>query len=81
MSGRLSGVEVRLTLTPEAAAGLKRFADKVSHEDAKRVLYPHVSADLRTEQAYQIINAFAEITARLTDAGVSDWPWIETGQL
>jgi hypothetical protein len=75
----VSVIRVTLELSPEAAAGLKRFADKVTHEDAKQVLYPHVRADVRTEQAYSILEAFAEITARLADARVRDWPWIDTG--
>lgn len=74
-------VEVTLSLSPEAAAGLKRFADKVTHSDALAVLYPHVKRDIRDEQAYQIMDAFAEVTKRLADAAVRDWPWIETGQV
>lgn len=74
-------VELRLTLTPEQAAGLKRFADKVTHSDAMAVLYPHVQREIRDEQAYQIIDAFNEITKRLADAAVRDWPWIESGQV
>jgi hypothetical protein len=75
----MSTVTITLNLDPHAAAGLKRFADKVSHSDAMAVLYPHVARYLREEQAYQIVQAFEVITRALADARVSDWPWIESG--
>jgi len=75
----MSTVTVSLTLSPERAAGLKRFAEKVSHDQALSVLYPHVGAELRSEQADQIIGAFAQLETALADAGVRSWPWIETG--
>jgi hypothetical protein len=68
-------------LTPQQAAGLKRFADKVTHSDAMAVLYPHVGRDLRSEQAYAIVGAFSAIEVALGEAGVNSWPWIETGQV
>jgi hypothetical protein len=74
-------VRIILDLTPEQAAGLKRFADKVSYEDAQGVLYPHVSKQIRDEQAYQIIAAFSEITVKLIRANVRDFHWKETGRV
>lgn len=71
---------VILELSPEQAAGLKRFADKVAHSDAMAVLYPHVRADVRSEQASEIIAAFDVLDRALADAGVASWPWIETGR-
>ena len=76
----MSTVTVTLNLDPASAAGLKRFADKITHGDAMAVLYPHRPKALRDEQAYQIIQAFEVITRALVDARISDFPWIETGQ-
>lgn len=76
----MSTVTVTLNLDPACAAGLKRFADKITHGDAMAVLYPHRPKALRDEQAYQIIQAFEVITRALVDARISDFPWIETGQ-
>lgn len=73
-------ITIELTLTPEAAAGLKRFAEKVSHSDALAVLYPHVKKDLRIDQAYNIMDAFGAIDRALADGGVASWPWVETGR-
>lgn len=73
-------ITVTLELSPECAAGLKRFADKVTYSDAKRILYPHVKQEIRDEQAYAIIDAFSTVEKALAKAGVRDWPWIETGQ-
>jgi hypothetical protein len=69
-----------LTLTAEQAAGLLRFAGKVCHSDAQAVLYGHVAGDLRSEQAHQIMSALAAMTRVLESAGVSSWPWLETGK-
>lgn len=66
-------------LSPDEAAGLKRFADKVTHASAMEVLYPHVKRDIRDEQAYNIMNAFRSIEKALQTQHVRDWPWIETG--
>lgn len=74
-------VKIQLELTPEQAAGLKRFADKVGHADAMAVLYPHRPRELREEQAYAIVDAFVTIEKALADAKVRDWPWIETGSV
>lgn len=76
----MSEVTISLTLPAGAAAGLKRFAEKVSHSDAMVVLYPHVSKETRTDQAYEIMDAFAAIDKALADAHVSIWPWIESGR-
>jgi hypothetical protein len=71
---------VTLELTPESAAALKRFAEKVSFEQAASVLYGHVKADIRSEQASQIIAAFGVLDTALADADVSSWPWIDSGR-
>lgn len=70
---------VTLELDADLAAALTRFADKVSHVHARAVLYPHVAADIRGEQAREIICAFGRLHEALTDAGARAWPWIETG--
>lgn len=73
-------VNVTLELDPGQAAGLKRFAEKVSHSDAMAVLYPHVKRDVRSEQATEIIAAFAALERALGDAGIKSWPWVESGR-
>lgn len=73
-------LRITVELTPEQAAGLKRFAEKVGHSDAKAVLYPHLKPSLRDDQAYEIIYAFSAVEKALSDAGVTSWPWIETGR-
>jgi len=75
----MSDVTITLTLSPECAAGLKRFAEKISFDLASSVLYPHVSAEIRGIQAGDILAAFAGIDKALGDAHVSAWPWIDTG--
>lgn len=73
---------IRLTveLTPESAAALKRFAEKVSYEQASAVLYTHVAADIRAEQTHSILVALATLNEALTEANVRTWPWIDTGR-
>jgi hypothetical protein len=73
-------VRLTLELTPAAAAALKRFAEKISFEQASSVLYGHVKADLRSEQASEIVAAFGVLDTALADADVSSWPWIDTGR-
>lgn len=73
-------VRITLELTPGQAAGLARFADKVGHSEAMDVLYPHVARNIRSEQASEIIAAFAALAEVLAEADVSAWPWIDTGR-
>ncbi len=76
----MANVTIALELTPEQAAGLKRFAEKVSHNDAMAVLYAHLTPDIRSEQAYRIIEGFSALERALVEAGVASWPWVETGR-
>jgi len=69
-----------IDLDPNELAGLRRFAEKISHEQAYSVLYGHVKPDIRSAQAADIIAAFAKLDKALADAGVASWPWIETGR-
>lgn len=73
-------MKITLELTAEKAAGLKRFTEKVSHDAAMAVLYPHVDRDLRIEQASTIIDAFGLLDTALGEAGARGWPWVETGR-
>lgn len=73
-------VAIHLELAPELAAALKRFAEKVSYDQANAVLYPHVKADIRSEQADQIMTAFSALEKALSDADVKSWPWIDSGR-
>jgi hypothetical protein len=70
---------VTMELTCEQAAALKRFAEKVSFSHARSVLYPHVPADIRSEQAHQVVSAFGVLDEALAESGARAWPWIETG--
>lgn len=74
-------VKITVELPPEEAAALKRLCDKITHADALAYLYPHVRADIRNDQAYDVIHATARVCEALCDAGVSDWPWVETRQI
>lgn len=77
----MSTVTVTLNLDPAVAAGLMRFAQKASYEQAKSVLYGHLNTDLRSQQAGQILQGFEMLTRVLGDAGVASWPWVETGKV
>jgi len=68
-----------LELTPTQAAALRRFADKVSSTHATSVLYPHISASVRSGQAADIVSAFYQLEKALIESRVSAWPWIDTG--
>lgn len=78
---RVNIVRITLELEPGQAAGLRRFAEKVTHQDAVMVLYPHVAKEIRSEQAYSIMAAFSVVHDALDDAGVATFPWIETGRV
>jgi malic enzyme len=72
-------VRITAELTAEQAAALARLCDKFAHEDGKSYLFPHISADVREEQCYQMVHATAVVYKALREAGVSTWPWIDTG--
>ena len=74
-------VSVTIEFSPVQAAALVRLCDKLSHEDAKRFLYPHVPADLRAEQAYAMVQAAAAVHKALIKAGARSWPWLDTGEV
>ena len=73
-------ITVTLKLTANQAAALRRFADKVSYTHASSVLYPHIRAEVRSEQVADIRSAFAEVEKALIQSQVSAWPWIDTGR-
>jgi hypothetical protein len=73
-------MRLTLNLTDTQAAALKRFAEKVSLDQTASVLYPHLSKELRADQAYEILYAFAALDDALGNANVHSWPWIETGR-
>lgn len=68
-----------LELTRNQAAALKRCANKMSYTEAMSMLYPHISADVRSEQVGDILSAFSQLEKALADSGVSAWPWIDSG--
>ena len=76
----IRSITVTLKLTENQAAALRRFADKVSSTEAKLVLYPHISTQVRSEQVADILSAFAELEKALIQSRVSAWPWIDTGR-
>lgn len=69
-------MKIVIDIEAHQASALKRFAEKVTHEQAQAVLYPHVNTATRSDQAYQILSAFSELEKALADAGVSAWPWV-----
>jgi hypothetical protein len=77
---RASTVTINLNLDHSVAAGLKRFAEKISFEQAKAVLYPHVDKQIREDQVAAILIAFNQIDRALAEANVHTSPWIDTGK-
>ena len=76
---RQKTIAVTVELTPNQAAALLRLCDKFAHCDASQYLYPHVSAAIREEQAYDMCHALTKIEKVLADTHARSWPWIETG--
>jgi hypothetical protein len=74
-----STVTITVELEPHEAAALFRLCDKFAHSDAKQYLYPHSPKQLRDDQAYHMVHATSHVHTALTRAGVSAWPWVETG--
>lgn len=72
-------VKITVELEPNQAAALKRLCDKIGHSDALAYLYPHIPLGVRNDQAYDIVHACSRVCEVLCDAGVSDFPWVETG--
>ena len=72
-------ITLLLELTRDQAAALKRCAEKISYTQAISVLYAHVSAEVRSEQAADILSAFSQLERALADSRVSAWPWIDSG--
>jgi hypothetical protein len=72
---------ITVALTPQQAAALLRFTEKVTHSDAMGCLYGHKSQAQRDEQAYEIMAAFTVLEAELRRVGVRSWPWVETGRV
>lgn len=73
-------VRIVLELEADLAAALHRFMDKANYAMARAVLYPHVAADIRADQAREIMEVTAQVQKALEDSGVSGWPWVETGK-
>ncbi len=78
---RQTFIELNLRLTPEAAAGLKRYCEKVDHAMADTVLYPHKPPKLRLQQSADIIEAFNELDRALLEKHVVSFPWIDTAHV
>lgn len=74
-------ITITVELEDVEAAGLLRFADKVTHDDAMSVLAPHLPKPQRVEQAYNIIHGFSRLQDALQEAGVRSWPWSDTGRV
>lgn len=73
-------ITLLVQLEPAQACALKRFAEKVSRSEAMGVLYPHVKASIREDQAGEILQALRLIERGLIEEHVASWPWIETGR-
>lgn len=73
-------MKITLELTPNQAAALHQVCRKMGHTDALQFLQPHIAREIRSDQAYDIVHACAELQEALEFARVNYWPWIETGQ-
>jgi hypothetical protein len=72
-------VKITLELEPNHAAALARLCEKFTHSDAQAYLYGHLSKEIRSDQAYDMVHATAVVSKALEDANVRGWPWVETG--
>jgi hypothetical protein len=72
-------LQIKIELTANQAAALRRLCDKFGHSDAKQFLYPHLPAELRSDQAYDMVHAVSKIESALADKRISAWPWIDSG--
>jgi hypothetical protein len=75
----MSTLKLQIELTENQAAALRRLCDKFGHSEAKAFLYPHLPADLRRDQAYDMVHAVSKIDTALTEKRISAWPWIDSG--
>lgn len=73
-------MRITVELDDGQAAALHRLCDKIGHSHAMAYLYPHVSQDVRSEQASQMVSACSALQVALEDQNVRHWPWIETGR-
>lgn len=89
MTARLIQIEISTAAEPHAAmieltanqaAALHRLCDKLTHSDAQNYLYGHISKELRSDQAYDMVRAAAGLQKALEEANVRGWPWVETGR-
>ena len=80
-SGGARTITITVELSPEQAAGLKRFAEKSDFTDCMEVLYPHIAREIRADQAHTIITALALVEAALAEADVSYTSWINCGRV
>lgn len=69
-------MRVTIELEPAQAAALLRLCNKITHSDALAYLYPHIQLGRRNDQAYDMMHATAKVAEALTDADVSEFPWI-----
>ncbi len=72
-------MKITVELTANEAAALARLCEKFHHGHAQSYLYGHVSTEIRSDQAYDMIRATDRVAKALADANVRGWPWIETG--
>lgn len=72
-------IKISLELTDNQAAALHQLCRKIGHVDAMRYLQPHLSRELRSEQAYDIVHGCSALQDALEELHVNYWPWIESG--
>jgi hypothetical protein len=72
-------ITITIELDANSAAALLRLADKFSHSDAQRYLYPHISRNIREEQCYHMVYALSACERALKEQRVSSFPWIDSG--
>ncbi len=74
----MSLVKIALELQPNHAAALHQLCRKMGYTNALQFLQPHVSREIRSDQAYDIVHGCAALERALEEAHVNYWPWIET---
>lgn len=70
-------VTITVKLDQVQAPALYRLCDKISHSDALAYLYPHLPAETREAQAYDMVYAAERVRKALRDKDVTAFPWID----
>lgn len=70
---------VKLSLTPKQAQAIHWLARHFTFEDALQSVPPHLSKDVRTERAYNIVHAVCALEEGIAKAGEHGDRWMYSG--